>query len=122
MRRFSTDALIRDRATRLADGGHLCDSGSGGFQTAVSGVPSPGVVGDFADSNPRQRVLGGPGGLVSGGGAYGANAPIGASSAGSAIVGRFGWLSQQAIDPDNAATIVNSFYSPGGGMQTARAR
>jgi hypothetical protein len=92
---------------------------SGGMQTAVSGIPAPGVAGDFSSSNPRQRVLSGPGGLVSGGGAYGADVPIGASAAGSAVVGRFGWLSPQVLDPDNAPTIVNSFYSPGGGMQTA---
>lgn len=92
---------------------------SGGIQAAVNGVPAPGVAGDFASTNPRSRVLGGPGGLVSGGAAFGANALLGGSSAGSAIVGRFGWLSQQALDPDNAATIVNSFWSPGGGMPTS---
>ena len=94
-------------------------TGSNGIQTAVGGLPAPGVAGDFASTNPRSRVLSGPGGLVSGGAAYGSNALLSSSSAGSAVVGRFGWLSQQALDPDNAATIVNSFWSPGGGMQTA---
>jgi hypothetical protein len=65
------------------------------FQTQVNGLPSPGIEGDFSDFNPRFSVLAGPGGLVAG--------------AAGVIVGRFAWLSQQGIDPDNAATIVNSF-------------
>jgi hypothetical protein len=65
------------------------------FQTQVNGLPSPGIEGDFADFNPRFTALAGPGGLVAG-------------SAGVAV-GKFCWFSQQNIDPDNAATIVNSF-------------
>src|SRR5580698_10557666 len=70
----------------------------GGVQAQVNGVPAPAVAGDFASANYNQySVLSGPGGLVAG-------------SAG-VRVGAFGWLSQQSIDPDNAATIVNSFGS-----------
>lgn len=67
-----------------------------GIQNQVNGVPAPGVAGDFASANwNRYSVLSGPGGLVAGvSGVY---------------VGQFGWLSQQSIDPDNAAQIVNSF-------------
>lgn len=93
---------------------------AGGIQTLVSGVPAPAVAGDFADANPGFRVLSGPGGLVSGGSSYGVQpAAVNPATGGTAIVGRFGWLSDQAIDPDNAATIVNSFYTPGSGMVAA---
>jgi hypothetical protein len=69
-----------------------------GVQSQVNGVPAPAVAGDFASANfNRYSVLSGPGGLVAG-------------SAG-VRVGAFGWLSQQSLDPDNAATIVNSFGS-----------
>src|SRR5581483_634341 len=70
---------------------------AGGFQTQVTSQPTIGVAGDFCDSNPRVVVNAGPGGLVAG--------------AGGVTVGRFAWLSQSAIDPDNAATIVNNFGS-----------
>lgn len=93
--------------------------GSGGIQTAVGGLPAPGVAGDFADSNPGFRVLSGPGGLVSGSTAYGVWPVTSNPGSGSAIVGRFGWLDQQVVDPDNAATIVNSFWSPGAGVSTS---
>lgn len=93
---------------------------AGGIQTVVNGLPAPGIAGDFASDNPRSRVLAGPGGLVSGGAVYGTGyGTVAPATGGSAIVGRFGWLSPQAIDPDNAATIVNSFYSPGGGTVAA---
>ena len=117
--KFSTDTPIYDRVMRWAVEGNLCLAG--GIQTQVNGVPAAGIAGDFADSNPGFRVLAGPGGLVSGGSTYGVQpAAINPATGGTAIVGRFGWLSQQAIDPDNAATIVNSFYTPGGGMAAAR--
>jgi hypothetical protein len=93
--------------------------GSGGIQTAVGGLPAPGVAGDFADSNPGYRVLSGPGGLVSGSTAYGIQPVSSNPGSGTAIVGRFGWLSQQVLDPDNAATIVNSFWTPNSGVLTA---
>lgn len=71
-------------------------AGQGGIQTSVGGVPAPAVAGDFASANwNRYSVLSGPGGLVAG-------------SAG-VFVGRFGWLSDLFVDPDNAAQIVNSF-------------
>jgi hypothetical protein len=93
---------------------------AGGIQTAVQGLPATAVAGDFADANPGFRVMSGPGGLVSGAAVYGVQ-PVGTipGATGTAVVGRFGWLSQQAIDPDNAATIVNSFYTPGSGVQAA---
>jgi hypothetical protein len=72
---------------------------AGGIQSQVNGVQAPAVAGDYADSNPRFRALGGPGGLVTG--------TLGVT------VGRFAWLNQSSIDPDNAATIVNNFPSPG---------
>lgn len=114
--KFSTDyPIFFGRASRWLVDGNLCHAG--GIQTQVNGVPAPGVAGDFADANPGFRVLAGPGGLVSGGSTYGVQpASINPATGGTAIVGRFGWLSQQAIDPDNAATIVNSFFTPGGGM------
>jgi len=67
-----------------------------GVQNIVNGVPAPGVAGDFASANTnRFSVLSGPGGLVAG--------------AAGVTIGRFAWLSQQSLDPDNAAQIVNSF-------------
>src|SRR5271157_703355 len=67
-----------------------------GVQSQVNGVPAPAVAGDFASANwNRFSVLSGPGGLVAG--------SVGVT------VGYFAWLSQQSIDPDNAAQIVNSF-------------
>lgn len=70
-------------------------SGSGGWQTGVSTVPAPGVVGDFCDANPRQFLDAGPGGLVAG--------PLGLT------VGRFAWISYVTQDADNAPASVNNF-------------
>jgi hypothetical protein len=64
-------------------------------QQQALAVPGIGVEGDFADMNPRFSVLAGPGALVTG--------PSGV------YVGRFAWLSQQSLDPDYAAQIVNNF-------------
>jgi hypothetical protein len=67
-----------------------------GVQNQVNGVPAPAVAGDFASANwNRYSVVAGPGALVAG-------------SAG-VTVGAFAWISDQSIDPDNAAQIVNSF-------------
>jgi hypothetical protein len=67
-----------------------------GVQNQVGGLPAPAVSGDFASANwNRYSVLSGPGGLVAG--------SLGV------FVGQFAWLSQQFLDPDNAAQIVNSF-------------
>lgn len=93
---------------------------AGGIQVQVNGLPAPGVPGDFADSNPIIRVMGGPGGLVSGGSTYGVQpSAVNPATGGTAVVGRFGWLSQQSIDPDNAAAIVNSFFTVGAGTPAA---
>lgn len=115
---FSEKFPAHDRAWRWIEGDYFCSAS--GVQTQVNGLPAPAVAGDFADSNPGFRVLSGPGGLVSGGSTYGVQpAAVNPATGGTAIVGRFGWLSDQAIDPDNAATIVNSFYTPGAGMVAA---
>lgn len=47
------------------------------FQTQTNAVPAPGIAGDFASTNPRHSVPGGPTGLVCG--------------AGGVACGRFGW-------------------------------
>src|ERR1700744_62781 len=36
------------------------------FQTSVNAVPAPGIAGDFASTNPRHSVTGGPGGIIAG--------------------------------------------------------
>lgn len=59
------------------------------FQTQVNAVQAPGVAGEFASTNPRHSVLGGPGGIVAG-------------SAGLAC-GRFAWLDQATY------SIANNF-------------
>jgi hypothetical protein len=59
------------------------------FQKTVNAVPAPGVAGEFASTNPRHSVLGGPGGLVAGGAGV--------------AVGAFGWLDLATY------TIVNNF-------------
>lgn len=68
-----------------------------GFQSAVNVQPAPAVAGDFADANPRVSVDAGPGGLVAG--------------AAGVTVGRFAWWKPNAIDPNGAPTIVDSFGS-----------
>lgn len=72
-------------------------AGQSGWQTSVNTVPAPGVEGDFCDSNPRQVLDAGPGGLV-------------ADEAG-VSVGRFAWTNYGGIDADNAPTLVNTFGS-----------
>ena len=59
------------------------------FQTQVNAVPAPGIAGDFASTNPRHSVIGGPGGLVCG--------PNGVAC------GYFGWL-----DPATYSIVTNS--------------
>lgn len=59
------------------------------FQKTVNAVPAPGIAGDFASTNPRRSVLGGPGGLVAG--------------AGGAVVGSFAWLDLATY------SVVNNF-------------
>jgi len=67
------------------------------FQTFVGTQPAPAVEGDYASINLMNTVDAGPGGLVAG--------------ASGVTVGRFAWISQTAIDPNNAATIANNFGS-----------
>ena len=74
----------------------------GDFPSSVNVQPAPAVEGDFASTNPRFFYLAGQGGLVAG-------------SAG-AIVGRFGWVTDQYIDNDNAPAIVNSFAGNSAGV------
>lgn len=69
--------------------------GSGGWQTSVGTVPTPGFPGDRASANPFVYYAAGPGGLVAG--------------ASGVTVGRFAWVSYQGIDPDNAPTVANNF-------------
>lgn len=64
------------------------------FQTFVGTQPSPAVAGDFASANPRASVLAGPGGLIAG--------PSGV------LVGRFGWLSYDHVDSNDAPAEVNN--------------
>ncbi len=64
------------------------------FQSQVNVTPAPAVAGDFASSNPRFSVDAGPGGLFAG--------PAGVT------VGRFCWITNQAMDADNASSLVNS--------------
>lgn len=73
------------------------------FQAVVTAFPALGLPGDFADHNPRVHAGAGPGALVAG-------------TAG-VTIGRFGWLSSQQIDFNNAPAIVNSFGAgPVGGI------
>jgi hypothetical protein len=67
------------------------------FPNQVTVQPSPAVEGDFASANPRATLNAGPGGLVAG-------------SSGVAV-GRFVWITDQAIDTDSAPATVNNFYS-----------
>src|SRR5579859_2018081 len=64
------------------------------FQTQVNTQPSPAVAGDFASSNPRFVVLAGQGALVCG--------------VGGVTVGRFAWISDIAVDNDNAPAIASN--------------
>src|SRR5690242_8706537 len=68
---------------------------AGGIQSIVNTRQAPGVPGQWASTNPRSSYVAGPGGLVAG--------PAGVT------VGNLAWVSYQAIDYDNAPSIVNSF-------------
>ena len=59
------------------------------FQTAVNATPAPGIAGEFASTNPRRNVIGGPGGFICG--------PNGVAC------GRFAWLDTATY------SIVNNF-------------
>lgn len=58
------------------------------FQTQVNVVQAPAVEGDFADKNPRDTVLAGPGALVAG--------PAGA------VIGRFCWADANNLTATNS--------------------
>lgn len=68
-----------------------------GFQKQVNYQPAPGVLGDFATTNPRASVISGPGSIVAG--AAGVSA------------GQFVWLSYIYVDADEAPAVANNFGS-----------
>lgn len=74
-----------------------------GFQRQVNTTQAPGLPGDFASANPRKTVLAGEGALVAGQGVIGGVLQQGV------VVGRFGWLSYQYADSDNAPAVVDNF-------------
>ena len=73
------------------------------FPNQVNATQTPGVAGDFASANLRRTVLAGEGGLIAGTGV------IAGVSVPGAVVGRFGWLTYQSIDNDNAPATLNTF-------------
>jgi hypothetical protein len=75
---------------------------SQGFQSIVNQLPSPGLVGAPASLNPQYYYPAGPGGLVAG--------DDGAADGG-ILVGRWAWLSQNYLNPDNQPNVVNNFGS-----------
>lgn len=74
-----------------------------GFQRQVNTTQAPGLPGDFASANPRKTVLAGEGALVAGQGVLAGVLQQGV------VVGRFGWLSYQYADSDNAPAVVDNF-------------
>ncbi len=75
------------------------------FQAQVNTIQAPAVEGDWASANPRKSVLAGEAALVAGRGV-----DAGVVVAG-IIVGRFGWLTYQSVDNDEAPGTVNTFGS-----------
>lgn len=75
------------------------------FQAQVNTIQAVAVEGDFASANPRATVLAGESALIAGRGVIGGVVVEGC------VVGRFGWLSYQTIDNDEAPGTVNSFGS-----------
>lgn len=73
------------------------------FQTQVNSIQAPAVEGDWASANPRASVLAGEGALAAGLGV------IAGVTVQGIVVGRFGWLSYQQVDNDEAPAIVNTF-------------
>ena len=73
------------------------------FPNQVNANQAPGVEGDFASANPRRAVLAGEGALIAGAGV------IAGVSVPGAVVGRFGWLTYQSVDSDNAPGTINTF-------------
>lgn len=73
------------------------------FPNQVNATQAPGLPGDFASANPRRTILAGEGALVAGTGV------IAGVSVPGAVVGRFGWLTYQSVDNDNAPGTLNTF-------------
>jgi hypothetical protein len=68
----------------------------GDFPNQINVQPSPGVEGDFCDTNPRYSVIAGPGGFV-------------AASPG-VTIGRFVWYANNYFDVDDTSQqVTNSF-------------
>lgn len=74
-----------------------------GFQRQVNTTQAPGLPGDFASANPKKTVLAGEGALVAGHGVIAGVLQQGV------VVGRFGWLSYERADSDNAPAVVDNF-------------
>ena len=73
------------------------------FPNQINATQAPGVEGDFASANLRRAVLAGEGALIAGAGV------IAGVSVPGAVVGRFGWLTYQSVDSDNAPGTLNTF-------------
>lgn len=76
---------------------------AGDFPNQVNAMQAPGVEGDFASANPRFTVLAGEGALIAGQGVIDGELVEGI------VVGRFGWLSYERVDSDNAPAIIDTF-------------
>lgn len=71
-------------------------SGSGGIQTSVNTLQTPGIPGDWCDSNPRYSVDAGPFGLVAG--------------ASGLSIGLFAWINNsQTLDSDGTPAQASNF-------------
>lgn len=67
----------------------------GDFPSQVNVQPAPAVAGDFCNTNPRNTVDAGPGGLVAG--------PAGVT------IGLFAWLANSFFDVNSAPQVANNF-------------
>lgn len=80
----------------------LNKSSTQGFQTFVNQQPPPGVVGDYAGTNPRATIQSPPGGFVS--------SPIVRDVVSNVLVGRFAWGNY------NTGRAAN-YYTDGSSLQ-----
>jgi hypothetical protein len=69
----------------------------GDFPNQINVQPSPGVEGDFCDTNPRYSAIAGPGGFV-------------AASPG-VTIGRFVWYSNNYFDVDDTSQQVSNSFN-----------
>lgn len=76
---------------------------AGDFPNQVNTIQAPAVEGDFASANPRSTVLAGEGALIAG------NGVIDGVLVEGIVVGRFGWLSYERVDSDQAPAIIDTF-------------